>query len=361
MEKLRHLRRHLPQPVLVVLICALLSAGCRKEASDSARQPEPATPPAAAPSDWFMGGPAGDPSDLVVQVDDAELTRGELETRLDRVLAARRLDQLPPEKLREVRTQLRQDVINAFVGETVLLKEADRRGITVEESEIDKALGDIKGRIPAEAEFADVLTNFGTTEAKLRGDIERGMKINKILEQQVSDAAEVSDQDIADFYAAETSLFEEAETVHARHILIACDPDASEAERVEKKALADSYRTQIREGADFAELAKEFSDCPSKNSGGDLGTFPRGEMVKEFEEAAFSRPIDEIGPVVETDFGFHVIQVLARNEARTKPMEEVKEQISRYLQNRNRQAAVTQYVDGLKAEAEITYGDAYAE
>ena len=107
---------------------------------------------------------------------------------------------------------------------------------------------------------------------------------------------------------------------------------------------------QLVEGADFAKLAKENSECPSKERGGDLGTFPRGRMVKPFEEAAFKLPDNELSPVVETKFGYHIIQVLEHNEAQKKSLEEVKVTITETLQNQKKQEMAKNYIDGLKAK-----------
>jgi parvulin-like peptidyl-prolyl isomerase len=112
--------------------------------------------------------------------------------------------------------------------------------------------------------------------------------------------------------AAEEAL-PPATTVRARHILVAAKPKAGHAERAEKQRLAEKIRKQLADGADFAEMAKMHSDCPSKQRGGDLGTFKKGQMVKPFEHAAFTQKVDAIGPVVETQFGYHIVQVTERH------------------------------------------------
>jgi parvulin-like peptidyl-prolyl isomerase len=104
-----------------------------------------------------------------------------------------------------------------------------------------------------------------------------------------------------------------ATTVRARHILVAAAPNVGDAARVESKRVAGKIRKQLIDGADFADMAAKHSDCPSKRKGGDLGTFDRGRMVKAFEDAAFSQKVNAIGPVVETQFGFHIVQVLERH------------------------------------------------
>jgi len=111
-------------------------------------------------------------------------------------------------------------------------------------------------------------------------------------------------------------------------------------------------------GADFAALAAKSSDCPSKQNGGDLGFFSRGQMVKSFEDAAFSQQKDAIGPVVETQFGFHIIQVVERRSAQTMKLEgETKQQVTTFLETQKQKAAFESLIKRLKAGANIVvYG-----
>ena len=110
-------------------------------------------------------------------------------------------------------------------------------------------------------------------------------------------------------YDDNKELFIVPEKVKARHILIQVQPEDGEEEKASKREKAADLRERIVKGDDFAALAVVASECPSKARGGDLGMFTRGQMVPSFEEAAFSQEVGEIGPVVETDYGFHVIQV----------------------------------------------------
>ncbi|MFC1462466.1 peptidylprolyl isomerase [Verrucomicrobiota bacterium] len=103
-----------------------------------------------------------------------------------------------------------------------------------------------------------------------------------------------------------------ATAIHARHILLATG-NMTEARKARRREEAEEIRRELLNGANFAEMAKKRSDCPSKRKGGDLGTFRMGMMVPDFEAAAFNQKENEIGPVVETKFGYHIIQVLERN------------------------------------------------
>ena len=105
-------------------------------------------------------------------------------------------------------------------------------------------------------------------------------------------------------------------SVQASHILLKTDEITDEAEKAKKKAEIEDIRKQLveKKGENFAELAKAHSDCPSSGKGGDLGEFGPGRMVPEFDKAAFAQEIGEIGPIIETNFGYHVIKVTKKTE-----------------------------------------------
>ncbi|MDI6735347.1 MAG: peptidylprolyl isomerase [bacterium] len=126
----------------------------------------------------------------------------------------------------------------------------------------------------------------------------------------------ITETEIEDYYTKHSQEYQEPEQVRARHILIK-----------EDRLVLEDILKQIHAGGNFEELAKKYSTCPSNARGGDLGFFGRGQMVKPFEDAAFSLKPGEISGIVETQFGFHIIKLEERREARTRPIDEAKEEI----------------------------------
>lgn len=148
---------------------------------------------------------------------------------------------------------------------------------------------------------------------------------------------QVSEEELKDYYEANQKKFEKGATVSAKHILV-------EQEEQCKDILA-----QIESGAKtFEDAAQEFSTCPSKAKGGDLGEFGRGQMVKEFEDAAFDAEIGKIVGPVKTQFGHHLIKVEKKNEASVAAFDEVKEAIKRNLIQQKQNAAYNAKVQELK-------------
>ena len=145
------------------------------------------------------------------------------------------------------------------------------------------------------------------------------------------DDAIITDEDVQEYYDMHLSEFEKEKTVEARHILLKVDADAAPEIVEEKRKRAEEIVKAARDGKDFAELAKEFSEGPTKDAGGLLGEFKKGDMVAPFSDAAFSMAAGEISEPVRTQFGWHVIKVETVNEAATSPLEEVSADIREKL------------------------------
>jgi peptidyl-prolyl cis-trans isomerase C len=144
------------------------------------------------------------------------------------------------------------------------------------------------------------------------------MKMSSLLAQ-----AKVDDKEVEEYYNANKSMYMSDELVTARHILVGT---LEEAEKIEQK---------IKNGMDFKDAAKQYSTCPSKEQGGKLGTFARGQMVPEFEEVAFALKIGELSKPVKTQFGFHLILVEEIKTGVIKSFDEVEESIkTKILQER---------------------------
>jgi peptidyl-prolyl cis-trans isomerase D len=157
-------------------------------------------------------------------------------------------------------------------------------------------------------------------------------KINYLLvdQQKLKAGLQVSEQEVADYYDTHSEEFRTDQQVQARHILVKTDT-RSEAEA---RALADAARARLARGEDFAAVAKQVSEDPgSKDKGGDLGFFGKGQMVAEFENAAFSLPAGEISEPVKTMYGFHVIQVLEQRAAGLQALAEVAGTIRNKIQD----------------------------
>ena len=141
--------------------------------------------------------------------------------------------------------------------------------------------------------------------------------------------------------------------MRASHILIGVPQGADAVTKDAARKRAEGVLKQVKAGKDFAALAKEHSQDPgSAVQGGDLGFFPRGQMVGPFDEAAFTLAPGAISDLVETQFGFHIIRVVEKQAARTVPLEEVKPKLDEFLLNQNKQRETQAFVDRLEGEGQ---------
>ncbi len=164
----------------------------------------------------------------------------------------------------------------------------------------------------------------------------KGYGINKILGD-----VQVGQKDIEAFYESNKDSFKTGETVRARHIL------------VDNKEKAEELLLKLKNGKDFAETASENSSCPSKANGGDLGTFEKGRMVPEFDEAVFALDIGEISDVIQTQFGYHVIKLEEKNEPRDLSFDEMKEKIKEHLLAQEKSAVFSKITEQLREKYAI--------
>ena len=242
-------------------------------------------------------------------------------------------------------------LLNDLIDRQLLLDAASKEEITSEdvEAEIKK----FKSQFPDEAIFDTQMKQAGMTPEKLQSDVREELKIRRWMESQVK-TSDVTDADAKSFYESNLKEFEQPETVKASHILFMVDADAAPEVVKEKQEAAQKAATRAKGGEDFATLAKELSEEPgAKESGGDLGFFPKDRMVPEFANAAFAANLNDISEPVKTQFGWHVIKVTDKKAAGTVPFDEVNNQITSYLKSTRQREAVQKVMKDLKDSAKI--------
>jgi peptidyl-prolyl cis-trans isomerase C len=174
------------------------------------------------------------------------------------------------------------------------------------------------------------------------------------LKKEVTNKVEVSEGDIKAYYESHKDEFKMPEMVRARHILIKTDPSASDNDNKKAREKAEDILKKIKAGEDFAKLAADLSDDPgSKTKGGDLGFFPKGIMVKSFEDVAFSLKPGEVSGIVETQFGYHIIKVEEKKEAGMEPFDTAKEKIKQKLLPEPTKIKIKEFIEKAMKDANI--------
>ena len=248
---------------------------------------------------------------------------------------------------------MRNQVLEGLIEREILVQESRKAGIKVSDQKIDEQMANIRKRYPDENEFKNALSKMGFSEDEVKTQIEHGLAIRELIDKQIAGKVEVTDKESKAFYDGNPQLFKQPEQVKASHILIKADAKADEAKKAEAQKKIKEVQQKLKDGGDFSTLAKEFSEGPSNVRGGDLGYFNRGQMVKPFEDAAFTMKPNEVSDVVETRFGYHLIKVYDKKPEQVLAYADVKEKLIQHLKKQKVEKQASEYIDKLKKNAKI--------
>lgn len=330
------MKRHIPTSVVLGGFAALalaLAAGCPKK-SEGTEKPV-----------------ATDGTGPVARVNGEDIGRAEFSKQMERTRA--RFQRAGRQIAPALEGRLKENLIRKMVEEELIAQKAKAEGITVEAAELDAKLAEHKARFGSDKAFSSFLERTQQSEADVRMDLEKNLLRDKLFAKLLA-GQEPSEADAKAYYEENKDKYKQKEQITAQHILLKTDKNTPDAQKKEKLAQAKKLLAEAKKsGADFGELAKKSSEGPTAQRGGDLGTFSRGRMVKEFEDAAFAaKPGDIIGPV-ETQFGFHIIKVNEKSEEKQRPFEEVKDTILTSLKARQKSKATRDVLEQLRTQAKI--------
>jgi len=270
---------------LALAASLVVGVGCGKKTN--------AQPPGSAAQT-----PSDPPKDYVVaMVNNTPLTWGDMNTRAMGLLKddvdVNHLI-IPSNRLEEAKTYFRHRAINSFVFKTLMLDEAIKQNIRTTSGDYQEGLRILANTLKTRNWTTNDFFQKGPLgEATMRREFEDGLVIDKLLKIKIREGLHVENKEIMNAIT-----------------LIGATNDL-------RKAKLETIRKQLLDGANFEDMARNASECPSASKGGDLGEFPRGKMPRSFETAAFSQKVGEIGKVVETTQGYHLIKVTAHTPAKT--------------------------------------------
>jgi peptidyl-prolyl cis-trans isomerase C len=326
----------------LVLLCGAVA--CKK---NPAEQTAAAQTPAAAEEQKAPPKPMpAELPEVVARVNGQPVTKVDFDRLVKNIEAGR--GPIPAEK----RDEVLRAVLDQLITYSVLKQEAASRKLDVSEADVEAQVAEMQKRFPTEAEFNKALVARNTTVAQLKADARVDMAINKMMEAEVTGVA-ATDADAQDFYAKNPDKFKQGEQARASHILVKADEKADEATKKAARAKIDGLLKRVKAGEDFAALAKENSDDGSAAQGGDLGFFPRGQMVPPFDQAAFALKPGEISDVVTSQFGYHIIKLAEKKDASMVPLDEVKPRVMEFLTQQKKQEKVDALIAEAKKRAKI--------
>ena len=337
------------------LVAAALIAGCSKNETTDV-----ATDVAAAPAE--------DPNEVMVSVGEKNLTRGEIDKMVNAALA-KDGDKIPAEQLAYQKRMIAAQIAQGFIMDNAIAVKATELGYKIDDNDFkaftDKLLKQFEGRPDAPKTIEEFAEKFPFGKDYVMTQLKSQALIEKMID------GEITSKNTTDYSAEAKKIIDSIKEKNSKII------SAADAEKKIKELKATIDATPDAEkAAKFAELAKENSDCPSGSRGGDLGFFTHGQMVPEFDKAAFELPVGKVSDIVKTSFGYHIILVTekkpaveAKGETPAAP-ESVKAshilvkvgepekvpdeaEVVAFLKNRNSRAQIGEFLQGILRKANI--------
>ncbi len=256
----------------------------------------------------------------------------------------------------KITPEQQKQALDNIISQKVLLGVAKKAGVEVKDEEVKAEFEKQKANLPSDEVFKKYLEEQGLTEQDLLGLMKDGMTIRKFVEEKTKDV-KPSDEDIAKRFEemkANGNLKRPEETYDVAHILVKVDKGADDAAWAKAKEKIDAARERIVKGEKFADVAKEVSDDPgSAQNGGVYKDVGKGKMVPEFEEKMLSTPVGEVSEPFKTQYGWHILTVLAKHEAGEKTLDDVKDDIAKTLSRPKQMEVVKQMIEDARKETKI--------
>jgi len=308
------------------------------------------------------------PAGVAVRANGIEITEAQIEEitkpvlgRLNKAYANKGKDKNYEASLKRIRGQ----AIEGLITTTLIGQEMEKENITITDEQVEEYI--MKMAAQENMTLADLkmlVSSGGNTyeQWKEQMQFDKRVGVLKLVEAANLGGLDVNEADALKFYESNKRHYSNPERVKASHILI--KPDTSDPNtdpnQADAQALAEAEQLlgQIKSGADFAELAKENSACPSGQNGGDLGFGAEKTWVKNFSKAAFALQPGEISDVVKTKFGYHIIKVTDRQEAGVTSFEDAKDEIMKRLRAQREMRLGSEYIMSLRKKAQVEYSPA---
>ena len=289
------------------------------------------------------------------------IPREAVQFELDRLVQFYAQHGMRKEEIEKNLEKLAQRAQEQAIGSKLLLMRADELDIPVTDAELDREIQGVVQQVGGRDNFAKALAQQNMSEEDLRNNIRKGVRVNKLVQQACQDVPEPTEAEVEAFYNEHQSDFVGEEQVLAQHILVKTEgldaADKAQAlekiERIRKRIVNAGDPGEV--GQAFCNEARDNSDCPSGAQGGSLGWFGHGQMVPEFDRAAFALKCGEVSEVVETQFGYHIILKTDEKAGGQQELADVAPQIRDLLRHQARGRAMDAFVAELRERVTIEY------
>ena len=310
----------------------------------------------AAPVLAQTATPAAEPKGMVLDrvvavVNEEALTLSEVQEEGQPVIRKIFKDFVGPERDRRVE-EAEKRLVDDLIDRRLAYQVAKKEGMLPSSAEVTGAIEELKKNNNAtdEAQFRALLRAEGMTIEQVRRNVEERLAISRTLARQIRSSIIIREEELTQYYQGHQEKYQRTPEADIRHIYIAVPPEADETAA---KARAEQVLAQIRSGADFAKMAEQFSDSPTKEKGGELGTVHKGDLAQEIEALAFSLPVGGVSDLIRTSAGWNLIKVERVRTETVAPFAEVRDAIRDELFQEKFEVKRKEWLAGLRAKAFI--------
>jgi len=286
---------------------------------------------------------------VVAVVNNDAITLGELD---EAMMASRATGQQRPEGSDE---QVKREFLNRFIDGRLQVQEADREKIQVDEAEVDEELLERlkKSNLKDVEDFKAILKAQGISYDAVRRRLRDNLKVSKVVRRKVSIRVSVTDREIDRYLADNRDKLETGLAYHARHILVVPEGGTTDAAWEAARIKAELVRTQLREGADFAEMARKFSADATAKDGGDLGTLRRGELAADIEQRILALGPGQVSDPYRSDLGYHIFRLETKDGLEGDGLNRARAQIREILFREKYEARLDAWLREIRERAVI--------
>jgi peptidyl-prolyl cis-trans isomerase SurA len=302
--------------------------------------------------------------EIIARVNNEIITRSEYDKALTQTEEDTRQDckgKCTPEQLESEIESRKKAALRDLIDQSLLAQRGKDLGISVE-TDVVKQLDQIRiqNNLKDMDELEKAVSGQGINWEDFKSNIRNHILTQKVVSQEVGSHISISESDSQKFYDQHKSEFIRPEQVALREIIVNTE-GKKESELPDLKKKAETALKRVKDGEDFGEIAKRFSDGSTKDQGGFIGTFKRGELAKQLEDVVFKMKRNELTDVIETRQGYLIFQVLEHYDEGQQSFDKVQEEIKEHLYNEKLEPAVREYLKTLREESYVVIKPGYAE
>ena len=291
----------------------------------------------------------------IAKVNGYEVNKQAVGFELDRLVRFYMSHGMSMQEIKDNLAKLQEKALDQAIGARLLLERSQQLDVPVSVADIDAEVAKVVEQVGGEENFKKALAAQNISEDDFRKEIEKGARVNKLVEQACTGVEEPTEQEVSSFYEAHKSEYVTEPKVLCQHILVKVEDNSTSDEKAAAFEKILAIKDRIAAGGNFAEEAEKNSDCPSGREGGSLGWFGPGMMVPEFDKVAFEMKKGEVSGVVTTQFGYHIIYKADEQPGGQQTLVDVHDQIKDLLRHESRGKAVDAFVAELREKAEIEF------